>query len=326
MNILLALLMVVPLYAAEKPWRFCVALPHAKDRYWWAVAYGLKDEAEKKNVKIEILLADGYSFLEQQKKQILQCKTENFDAIILGGISRDGLASVLEEVRVANIPVVDLVNGVNSSAVVAKSTVNYLKVTDKIFDFILQHAKTNKVPMPISIVVFPGPKGAGWSEDTYAGFRAKMKNKNVRISFGGFDDTGIYQQMSLVRGFFVEKVHADYIVANGVAALAASRLFEFKKIKRAPYIISTYETDEIVAAVKEGKILATSTEKPVTLARKSIDLAIEAVEKKLSQSQFQRELDVQTKESLENSNLEESLPKSGFFFDSNILKPSKNKK
>lgn len=315
--------MLMPLYAGENPWRICVALPHAKDRYWWAVAYGLKDEAQKKNVKIEILLADGYSFLEQQKKQILQCKNEKFDAIILGGISREGLASTLEEVRLANIPVVDLVNGVHSSAIVAKSTVNYLKVTDKVFDFILKHAKTNKVPMPVRIVVFPGPKGAGWSEDTYAGFRAKMKNKNVRIYFGGFDDTGIYQQMSLVRGFFNGRSDVDYIVANGVAALAAGRYFEFKKVKKAPYIISTYETDEIVAAVKDGRILATSTEKPVTLARKSIDLAVEAIENKLNKSEFQRDLDVMTKDTIEKGDLDESLPKSDFFFETNILKPGK---
>lgn len=315
-------ILLLSLSAAAKPWRICVLLPHAKDRYWWGIAYGLKDEAEKKDVKIEIFLADGYNFLAQQKKQILQCKNEKFDAIILGAISRDQLSTTLEEIRQANIPVVDLVNGVNSSAVVAKATVNYLKVSDKLFDFILRHAKTNGLKPPISIVVFPGPKGSGWAEDTYAGFKAKTKNKNVQISFGGFDDTGIYQQMSLVRDYFASN-KADYMVANGVAALAASRYFEYKKNKKAPYIISTYETDEIIEALKNGKILATSTEKPVTLARQSIDLAIEAVENKLNQSRFQGDLGVATKENLEKTRLEESLPGQGFFFESTILNRGK---
>jgi len=315
-------LLLVSVSAEAKPWRICVVLPHAKDRYWWGIAYGLKDQADKRGAKIEILLADGYSFLEQQKKQILQCKNEKFDAIILGGISRENLSTTLEEVRLANIPVIDLVNGVNSSAVVAKATVNYLKVTDKIFDFILHHAKENHLKMPVSIVIFPGPKGAGWSQDTYANFKAKMKNKNVKITFGGFDDTGIYQQMSLVREYFDDN-KADYVVANGVAALATSRYFEFKKNRKAPYIISTYETDEVIEALKEGKILATSTERPVTLARQSIDLAIEAIENKLNRSEFQGDLGVTTKENLEKIHLEESLPGKGFFFESNILNPNK---
>lgn len=310
---------LIALTASAKPLKICALLPHAKDRYWWGIAYGLKDESEKMGVKVEIFLADGYNFLGQQKKQILQCKNQKFDAMILGGISRDQLSIPLEEVRQAGIPVIDLVNGVNSSAVVAKATVNYLKVSDKIFDFIIKHAGANNVKKPIRIVVFPGPKGAGWSQDTYSGFVAKSKHKDVRISFGGFEDTGIYQQMSLIRDYFSDH-NADYIVANGVAALAASRYFGYKHGKQqVPYIISTYETDEIIEALKDGKILATSTEKPVVLARQSIHLAVEAIENTINQSRFQSDIGVATKENIGKAHLEESLPGKGFFFESNIL-------
>lgn len=314
--------MLFALSAVAKTWRVCALLPHAKDRYWWGIAYGLKDEASKTGVKLEIFLADGYNFLEQQKKQIRQCQAQKFDAMILGGISRDQLSMTLEEVRLAGIPVVDLVNGVNSSAIVAKATVNYLKVTDKIFDFILKHAHANKIKKPLRIVVFPGPKGAGWSEDTYSGFKAKSRQKDVRITFGGFDDTGIYQQMSLVRDYFRDS-DADYVVANGVAALAASRYFQYKKNHKAPYIISTYETDEIIDALRVGNILATSTERPVVLARQGIHLAIEAAENKLNQSQFQGDIDVATKENIDKAPLEKSLPGRGFFFESDILNREK---
>lgn len=316
--IVLICALLCSLTANAKPWRICALLPHAKDRYWWGIGYGLQDESQKMGAKVEIFLADGYNFLGQQKKQILQCKDQKFDAMILGGISRDQLAITLEEVRQAGIPVIDLVNGVNSSAIVAKATVNYLKVSDKIFDFILKHAHDNKVAKPIRIVVFPGPRGAAWSQDTYAGFLAKSKLKGVKISFGGFDDTGIYQQMSLIRAYF-SNGSADYVVANGVAALAASRYFGYKYDKSVPFIISTYETDEIIEALKDGKILATSTEKPVLLARQSVHLAIEAVENKINQSRFQSDIDVATKENVGKARLDESLPGKGFFFESNIL-------
>ena len=36
-----------PTGAASEPWRICVLIPNAKDRYWWGVTWGLQQEAQR---------------------------------------------------------------------------------------------------------------------------------------------------------------------------------------------------------------------------------------------------------------------------------------
>lgn len=114
-----------PLDAASQPWNICVSFPHMKDAYWLGVDYGVIDEAERLGVKLNVVEAGGYTELNTQISQIEDCVAGGADAVIIGAISYDGLNNVISEVAGQGIPVIDVINGVSSSDIAAKSLVSF---------------------------------------------------------------------------------------------------------------------------------------------------------------------------------------------------------
>ncbi len=115
----------VPLDKADKPWEICVSFPHMKDAYWLAVDYGVADEAKREGVKMQLVEAGGYTELQKQISQIEDCVAAGADAVIIGAISYDGLNNLVSEIRKKNIPVIDVINGMSSTEISAKSLVSF---------------------------------------------------------------------------------------------------------------------------------------------------------------------------------------------------------
>ena len=75
-----------PLPAAAQPWRICALLPHGKDRYWWGVAWGLDQEAQRLGVRLGIYEAGGYEHGDVQLEQFDRCVAEGADAFVVASI------------------------------------------------------------------------------------------------------------------------------------------------------------------------------------------------------------------------------------------------
>ena len=115
----------VPLDKASKPWEICVSFPHMKDAYWLAVDYGVAEEAKRQGVKMQLVEAGGYTELQKQISQIEDCVAAGANAVIIGAISYDGLNNLVAEIRKKNIPVIDVINGMSSPELSAKSLVSF---------------------------------------------------------------------------------------------------------------------------------------------------------------------------------------------------------
>jgi protein TorT len=114
-----------PLETASQKWNICVSFPHMKDAYWIAVDYGVAEEAKRTGVKMTLLEAGGYTNLNKQISQIEDCVANGAQAVIIGAISFDGLNNLVKEVRSKNIPVIDVINGMSSPELSAKSLVSF---------------------------------------------------------------------------------------------------------------------------------------------------------------------------------------------------------
>ncbi|CAE6888641.1 Peripla_BP_1 domain-containing protein [Ectopseudomonas oleovorans] len=77
-----------PLPAAAQPWRICALLPHGKDRYWWGVAWGLDQEAQRLGVRLGIYEAGGYEHGDVQLEQFDRCVAEGADAFVVASINK----------------------------------------------------------------------------------------------------------------------------------------------------------------------------------------------------------------------------------------------
>ena len=125
-----------PLEKASKPWELCVSFPHMKDAYWLGVDYGVAEEAKRQGVKMQLVEAGGYTELPKQISQIEDCVAAGADAVIIGAISFDGMNNLVAEIRAKNIPVIDVINGISSPELSAKSLVSFGEMGAKAGEFL----------------------------------------------------------------------------------------------------------------------------------------------------------------------------------------------
>src|SRR5882757_610678 len=158
----------VPLDKATKPWNICVSFPHMKDAYWLGVDYGVAEEAKRLGVKMNLFEAGGYTELDKQISQIEDCVAAGANAVVIGAISADGLNNLVSEIHKKNIPVIDVINGISSPDVSAKSLVSFGQMGSMTGEYLAKmHPKGSG---KVQVAWFPGPAGAGWVEDGNKGF------------------------------------------------------------------------------------------------------------------------------------------------------------
>lgn len=186
----------VPLEKASKPWDICVSFPHMKDAYWLAVNYGIVEEAKREGVSIQLVEAGGYTNLNTQISQIEDCVARGADAVIIGAISYDGLNNVVQQVRAKGVPVVDVINGMSSPELSAKSLVSFGEMGAKAGAYLAEkHPAGSK---PVKVAWFPGPAGAGWVEAGNKGFRDAIAGSALEVVETKYGDTGKEVQLKLI--------------------------------------------------------------------------------------------------------------------------------
>lgn len=184
----------IPVADVTKHWKICVLFPHMKDSYWLAANYGVVAEAKRDNLNLQLYQAGAYTNLSTQLNQMDNCIAQGFDAIVLGAISADGVASLVDKATGKGIPVIDFVNGVNSPNVSAHALVSFHDLAVTTAKFIIE----SSAGQPVNIGYFPGPQGAGWSDDAVRGFDETIKGTNVHNVVTRRGDTGENIQLAMI--------------------------------------------------------------------------------------------------------------------------------
>ena len=212
----------VPLEKASKPWKLCVSFPHMKDAYWLGVDYGVAEESKRLGVKMNLVEAGGYTELNKQISQIEDCVASGTDAVIIGAISADGLNKVIGEIAKKKIPVIDLVNGISSPDIAAKSLVSFYTMGAETGSYL---AKKHPAGTPEVVVGwFPGPAGAGWVEAANKGFMDAVKGSAIKVLEPKYGDTGKEVQAKLVEDALQAAPNIRYVAGTAVTAKAAQGL------------------------------------------------------------------------------------------------------
>jgi protein TorT len=300
-----------PLDQASRPWRICASIPHLKDDYWLGVNFGLVEEAKRLGVALNLYEAGGYENLAMQQSQIAECvKKNNAEALIIGAISADGLNSVIADYSDKGIPVIDLINGINSDKIAARVAADF-------YDMGLAAGKYLKTLQPdasksAKVAWFPGPAGAAWVAAGDKGFRAALNGSEMSIVDGGFGDTGIAAQTRLIEAMLDSHPDINFIAGTAASAEAAVQLLQKRNLTQRIKVIAYYFGPGIYRGIKRGTILAAPSDSQTLLARISIDQAVRALEKQ----KLIRHLSVAIKmvdlKSLPNFDLNSSIAPAGF--------------
>ncbi len=263
---------------AEKPWNICVSFPHMKDAYWLGVDYGVADEAARLGVKMNLVEAGGYTELNNQISQIEDCVTGGADAVVIGAISFDGLNNVIGEVTAKGIPVIDLVNGVSSSDISAKSLVSFRTMGFETGRYLAEKHPAGSAPVKVGW--FPGPAGAGWVEAANTGFMDAIKGSAVQVLEPRYGDTGKETQLKLVEDVLQANPDVRYLAGTAVTAEAAQGLIRERGLQGKVDLLAFYMTPGVYTGIKRDFILAAPADSMVIQGRVAIDQAVRILEGK----------------------------------------------
>lgn len=268
----------VPLEKASKPWDICVSFPHMKDAYWLAVNYGIVEEAKREGVSIQLVEAGGYTNLNTQISQIEDCVARGADAVIIGAISYDGLNNVVQQVRAKGVPVVDVINGMSSPELSAKSLVSFGEMGAKAGAYLAEkHPAGSK---PVKVAWFPGPAGAGWVEAGNKGFRDAIAGSALEVVETKYGDTGKEVQLKLIEDTLEAHPDIEYIVGTAVTAEAAVGLLRARDLADKIKVVSYYFTPGVFQGIRRGLIMAAPTDSTVIQGRIAVDQAVRILEGK----------------------------------------------
>ncbi len=267
-----------PVPKASKPWEICVSFPHMKDAYWLAVDYGVADEAKRQGVKMQLVEAGGYTELQKQISQIEDCVAAGANAVIIGAISFDGMNNLVADIRKKNIPVIDVINGISSPELSAKSLVSFGEMGAKAGEYLAKLHPAGSAP--VKVAWFPGPAGAGWVEAGNTGFLGAVKGSAVEVVETKYGDTGKEVQAKLVEDTLQAHPDLSYVVGTAVTAEAAIPILRDRGVDDKIKILSYYYTPGVDQGIRRGQILAAPTDSPVIQGRIAIDQAVRILEGK----------------------------------------------
>jgi protein TorT len=252
-----------------------VLYPHLKDAYWLSVNHGMVQEASRLGVGFDIFEAGGYPNLARQIEQLKGCASDEFDAVILGTVSYDGLTPVVQEISRLK-PIIAVVNDIATTGITAKASVPWTEMGAAAGRFIAQRHPPGSPP--VTIAWFPGPKGAGWVSFVEAGFKEAIANSSGEIVMTLFGDTGLEQQVLLVEEVLESMPDVDYLVGSGPMAEAAVSILRARGASDDIKVVSTYLSHSVYRGLKRGRILAAPTDSPVVQGRLAIEMAVRALE------------------------------------------------
>jgi protein TorT len=268
----------VPLDKATKPWNICVSFPHMKDAYWLGVDYGVAEEAKRLGVKMNLSEAGGYTELDKQISQIEDCVASGANAVIIGAISADGLNNLVSEVRKKDIPVIDVINGISSPDISAKSLVSFYTMGSEAGAYLAKKHPAGSEEVEVGW--FPGPAGAGWVSAANEGFLAAVKGSAVKVLEPKFGDTGKEVQLKLVEDALQANPNIRYIAGTAVTAEAAQGIIRERGLQGKVELLSFYMTPGVYEGIKRGFILASPADSMVIQGRIAVDQAVRILEGK----------------------------------------------
>lgn len=266
-----------PLAKAAKAWDLCVSFPHMKDAYWLGVDYGVVAEGKRLGVKINLVDAGGYTELNKQISQIEDCVARGANAVVIGAISFDGLNNLVGELTKKGIPVIDVINGISSPALTAKSLVSFHTMGFEAGRYLA--AKHPAGSPAVKVGWFPGPAGAGWVEAANKGFQAAVAGSAVQVLEPRYGDTGKEAQLRLVEDVLQATPDVQYIAGTAVTAEAAQGLLRERGLTDKIGLIAFYMTPGVYQGIKRGFIQAAPADSMVIQGRIAIDQAVRALEK-----------------------------------------------
>jgi len=299
-----------PLAKASKKWQICVSFPHMKDAYWLGVDYGVVEEAKRLGVEMQLAEAGGYTNLSKQISQIEDCVSRGANAVVIGAISGDGLNNLIKSLAAKKVPVIDVVNGINSPDISAKALVSFYTMGQSTGEYLAK--KHPAGTPPVKVGWFPGPAGAAWVEAAHKGFMDAVKGSAVNVLDPKYGDTGKEAQAKLVEDVLQANPDIAYVAGTAVTAEASVGILRSRNLDKKVQLLSFYMTPGVYEGIQKGSILAAPADSMVIQGRIAIDQAVRLLEGKDVIKHVGPKIFVVDQKNIKTVKLDDILPPASF--------------
>ncbi|HAY98495.1 MAG TPA: D-ribose ABC transporter substrate-binding protein [Mesotoga sp.] len=216
-------------------------------------------EAKASELGLKLIVLDAQDKPETQFAQIQDLITRRVDVLIINPVDSDAIVSAVLEANAAGIPVITVTRPSNGGVVA-----QHLDIDNKEAGKLAAVAMAEALDGKGRVAILEGIPGAPSSVDRQAGFMDEMKKypgievvasltANYSREEGARVADDILQGNPVLDGIYA---HNDEMALGAVrSAIAAGRLNEIK-------IVGIDATDDAIAAIKAGEMIATVQQQP----------------------------------------------------------------
>lgn len=258
---------IVP--GSSKPLKFAYVTQLLEDPFWIEVQKGLKSEAERRGISINITAPKNRSSESEQLQVAEAALSQNPDVLILTGINGTNLSSVIERANTQGIPTVSI--NLKSNGVRVHIGTDHVALGTKAAEFLHEY-----FPAGAKVAEIEGEVSSPYRIDRVKGFlegvkvypnltlvanatadwdRDKAKAATLKIMAANPDVSGIY-------------ANSDLMAIGAVDALASLGKLES---------VVVVGTDGVVAAktsIADGKLKGTTAQFPVKEGALAIEVGL----------------------------------------------------
>ena len=258
----------------SKSWKIAVLFPNVFDSYWLATNYGNVMEAKRDHASMQLFDAGGYTNLATQVTQLDTAIAQGYDAIIIGAISATGLNAGIKKAHDQGIPVIDVINGINSPDVSGHAIVSFYDLAKMTAEYIIKTSNGK----PINVGFFPGPAGAAWSDGATNGFLDTIKGTNVKVVVTRRTDTAQTALLPAEQDALTTYPEINAIV--GVDSAAQTGVTVVRQAGKEGQV-KVYAFDQIIPVwegIVAGTIVASPTDYTAIQGKMAVDMAVRLLE------------------------------------------------
>lgn len=255
-------------------WEICVLFPHLVDSYWVGANYGVADQIIQAGVSMTMYDAGSYENLSTQLNQMENCIARGVDGIILGAISADGVGSMVRRATEAGIPVIDFVNGVNEPSVSGHALVSFYDLAYTTGKYLIEQADGE----PMHIGFFPGPQGAGWSDDAVRGMNDALEGSTVEIAVTRRGQTSLNNQLDFVNNALLTYDEIEWVVGVDIAAEAGAIAVRNAGLTGQVNVAAFNIIPPVYEDIAAGITMASPSDYTVLQGRLAVDMVLRLLE------------------------------------------------
>lgn len=260
-----------------------VILKTLSNPFWTKMEDGIKEEAEKLGVEVDILAAQSEDDVQGQLKIFEDLLNKDYDGIAFAPISPVNLIPQAVNAYKKGIPTVNIDEKVDMDELVkaggnvqAFVTTDNEKVGEQAANFIVEKIQSGEV------AIIEGKSGAASGEARKRGAEKVFKsNSNIKLVASQPADWDRNKALDVVTNLLQRYPNLKAIYAcNDTMALGALQAVQNAGKEKQVIVVGTDGTPEAIDSINKGGLTATIAQDSAEIGRRSLQLLVDAIKGK----------------------------------------------